>query len=311
MNSKERLLTALRKGKPDRLPATVHQWQDYHLDTYLGGISDLEAFKQVGLDAQIQYFQDMGQFWLADVDSSQVQHVRLARRGGSHRSSTPTIAVSHHTITRPRARSPTRPRATARRPGSPNTSSSTTTTSSSSSKYMPVPAARSRADRERWDADRRCRASCAASCGATRPAAGSTPPASTTSQELILRRHSTSPTGSTSSCNPARQEAALHRAMKGAKFDLIETGGGAGLVDPHLAQLSTPNSACPTTGRCTTRSTRWASTIAYHTCGGTREIEDLIVANGCDASETLAPELIGGNQEPWEFKRQDRRPPRP
>lgn len=32
-------------------------------------------------------------------------------------------------------------------------------------------------------------------------------------------------------------------------------------------------------------------------------IEELIIANGADASETLAPTTIGGNQEPWEFKR--------
>ena len=30
MTSKERLLTALDKGIPDRLPVTVHQWQPYH-----------------------------------------------------------------------------------------------------------------------------------------------------------------------------------------------------------------------------------------------------------------------------------------
>jgi uroporphyrinogen-III decarboxylase len=41
--------------------------------------------------------------------------------------------------------------------------------------------------------------------------------------------------------------------------------------------------------------------ITYHTCGGTFGIEELIVANGCDASETLAPRSIGGNQEPWDF----------
>jgi len=27
------------------------------------------------------------------------------------------------------------------------------------------------------------------------------------------------------------------------------------------------------------------------------------VANGCDASETLAPTSVGGNQEPWDFAR--------
>ena len=80
MNSKERMMLALNREKPDRLPATVHQWQGYHLDTYMGGISDLAAFQQVGLDAQIQYFQDMGQFWLVDADMSKLNTADLARR---------------------------------------------------------------------------------------------------------------------------------------------------------------------------------------------------------------------------------------
>jgi uroporphyrinogen-III decarboxylase len=42
--------------------------------------------------------------------------------------------------------------------------------------------------------------------------------------------------------------------------------------------------------------------VTYHTCGGTSQIEDLIVANGCDASETLAPRTIGGNQDPWDYR---------
>ena len=61
-------MTALQGGKPDRLPVTVHQWQVYHLDTVLGGISDMEAFEIFGMDAAIQYFPDMGQFWLPDAD---------------------------------------------------------------------------------------------------------------------------------------------------------------------------------------------------------------------------------------------------
>jgi uroporphyrinogen-III decarboxylase len=42
--------------------------------------------------------------------------------------------------------------------------------------------------------------------------------------------------------------------------------------------------------------------ITYHTCGGTYGLEDMIVNNGTDVSETLAPKSIGGNQEPWELK---------
>lgn len=55
MTSKERMLRALALGKPDRLPATVHQWQQLHLDTYLGGIDALVARQACGLDASIQY----------------------------------------------------------------------------------------------------------------------------------------------------------------------------------------------------------------------------------------------------------------
>ncbi|HUT22968.1 MAG TPA: uroporphyrinogen decarboxylase family protein, partial [Sumerlaeia bacterium] len=42
--------------------------------------------------------------------------------------------------------------------------------------------------------------------------------------------------------------------------------------------------------------------VTYHTCGGTLGLEEMIVANGCDVSETLAPPSVGGSQEPWEFR---------
>ena len=61
MTRKERMLSALDGGKPDRMPCSIHQWQKYHLDKYLGGISDLEAFDRFGMDAQAQYFGEMGQ----------------------------------------------------------------------------------------------------------------------------------------------------------------------------------------------------------------------------------------------------------
>jgi hypothetical protein len=53
MTPRERMLTALNRGVPDRLPVTIHQWQPYHLTKYMGGASDIEAFRQVGLDTAI------------------------------------------------------------------------------------------------------------------------------------------------------------------------------------------------------------------------------------------------------------------
>lgn len=73
MTAKERMLRALQREKPDRLPATIHQWQQYHLDTYLGGMDDLTAFKATALDAFIQYFAAMGQFWIPNAEKYIVQ----------------------------------------------------------------------------------------------------------------------------------------------------------------------------------------------------------------------------------------------
>jgi uroporphyrinogen decarboxylase len=51
MTSKQRMLTALEGGKPDRLPVTTHHLMQYFLDKYLGGISSQEFFDCFGLDA--------------------------------------------------------------------------------------------------------------------------------------------------------------------------------------------------------------------------------------------------------------------
>jgi uroporphyrinogen decarboxylase len=50
MTSKERMLTAIQGGIPDRLPVTTHHVQPYFLDKYLDGKSDHDFFEHFGLD---------------------------------------------------------------------------------------------------------------------------------------------------------------------------------------------------------------------------------------------------------------------
>ena len=100
MTSKERLLCALEKGKPDRLPVSVHQWQTYHLEQYLGGISALKAFDRLGMDAQIQYFESMGQFWLTDADFTRFSTPQW-RDEAVVLNSDPDNRIVHHTIHTP------------------------------------------------------------------------------------------------------------------------------------------------------------------------------------------------------------------
>jgi len=73
MTPKERMMAALHREKPDRLPVTIHQWQQYHLDTYMDGMEALDAFRAVGMDAAIQHFEAMGQFWIPNAEEHAVQ----------------------------------------------------------------------------------------------------------------------------------------------------------------------------------------------------------------------------------------------
>ena len=50
MTSKQRMITALERGKPDRLPVTTHHLMQYYLDKYEGGISAQDFFDRYRLD---------------------------------------------------------------------------------------------------------------------------------------------------------------------------------------------------------------------------------------------------------------------
>ena len=51
VNSRERLLAALDRKTPDRLPVTTHHLMPYFLERHLNGIGKREFFDRFGLDA--------------------------------------------------------------------------------------------------------------------------------------------------------------------------------------------------------------------------------------------------------------------
>ena len=86
----------------------------------------------------------------------------------------------------------------------------------------------------------------------------------------------------------------IEDSLRGAKFDLIETGGGAGsdtVISPKLHR----EFCLPYDRQIHDALHRVGHRATYHTCGGMMHILDLIVANGTDASETLSPPGVGGN----------------
>ncbi|MCF7937665.1 MAG: uroporphyrinogen decarboxylase family protein [Spirochaetales bacterium] len=298
MNSKERLLAALHREKPDRLPATIHQWQGYHLDTYMGGISDLEAFEEVGLDAQIQYFADMGQFWLVDADFTKINTPQW-RDEPEIINDDPDDRRTRHVITTPEKV------LTYETAGNSKTTWITKYLIEEDEdielirKYMPVPPLDPKPIEDLYDdiGDRGIlrgfvwgdqagcwqHAACLIDISELIFAAIDKPDWVHRLLNILLEK-----------------KLRFIEGMKGVKFDLIETGGGSAsttLISPAFhEEFCMPyarkmHDALHDLGFLTT----------YHTCGGNYGIEDLIVANHTDASETLAPISVGGNQEPWDF----------
>ncbi|MCB9770346.1 MAG: hypothetical protein H6752_19280 [Candidatus Omnitrophica bacterium] len=299
MDSKERLLCALDKGKPDRMPVSLHQWQGYHLDEYLGGMSDLEAFEKFGMDAQIQYFAEMGQFWLVDADFSKASTPEW-RDEVEVISADPNNRIAHHTIQTPRGTLAYK------------TAGDRTTTWITEylvkrdedieliRDYMPVPDLDPAPIRDLhnkiggrgilrgfvWGDQAGCwqHACCLMDVNDLIYACYDKPDWVHEFLAILLEK-----------------KLRFIESMKGALFDLVETGGGSGsstVISPNLHR----DFCLPYDRKLHDALHDAGFKVTYHTCGGTLGIEEHIVANGCDASETLAPVSIGGNQEPWDFK---------
>lgn len=293
MTSKERLLRALAREKPDRLPATVHQWQKFHLDTYLGGVDALEAFRLTGLDAQIQYFEAMGQFWIPDAEKYVVstpdwrEEVRVIKDD-------PDDKLLDHTIHTPGGQLTYR------------TGGNRTTTwileylikrhedVELIARYMPVARlnqAAIAAEYDRigdqgilrgfvWGDQAGCwqHACCLMS-----------------EEELILEAMD-HPDWVHSLLGALLEKKLrfIEESLRGAKFDLIETGGGAG-SDTVISPAMHAGFCLPYDRQIHDALHAAGHRTAYHTCGGMMHILDLVVQNRTDASETLSPPGVGGN----------------
>ncbi|MCL5103125.1 MAG: uroporphyrinogen decarboxylase family protein [Armatimonadetes bacterium] len=291
LTSKERMMRALKREIPDRLPVAVHQWQGYHLNHYLGGISDLEAFKAFGMDAAIQYFESMGQFWLPGVPEMpqtpdwkvEIDVVKntLTHRILKYRVSTPkgeltyategneqTTWLTEHIIKRPE--------------------------DIEKLAYMPV----SKLDKIKIaDAYDKI-----GDAGIMRgfvwgDQAGSWQHAcclAGTQEMIMYAMDDPEWTHALLKLLNDKKLLFIEESLDGASFDVIETGGGAAsstVISPKLyEEFCLP---CDTAIHEALHSVGHIS--SYHTCGGMVGILDLIAANKTDASETLSPPGVGGN----------------
>ena len=293
MTSKERMLLALSRETPDRLPVTVHQWQRYHLEKHMGGMDELSAFRACEMDAAVQYSGAPGRYWLpdtrccADTTPHWRHTVEVVRpdpldQSARHRIETPEGELTYRTGSNPQTTWITE--YPIKRAEDVDLIE----------KYMPVPLL----DKQRvaaaydelgdagilrggvWGDQAGCwqHACCLMDV-----------------QELILEAID----------HPERVHRLLgvllekklrfiEDSLTGAKFDLIETGGGAG-SDTVISPAMHREFCLPYDRRMHRAVGAAGLKVTYHTCGGMMHILDQIADNEADASETLSPPGTGGN----------------
>lgn len=86
----------------------------------------------------------------------------------------------------------------------------------------------------------------------------------------------------------------IDESMKGAKFDLVLTGGGGGsntVISPAMHR----EFCLPYDQKMHEHLKALGHKTVYHLCGGVTKVVDCVLENGCDALETLTPLAIGGD----------------
>ncbi len=295
LNSKERMIIALELGKPDRAPASVHQWQPFHLSHYLGGISDLDAFRRFGLDASLARFPLIPEphpDWVAEYVEVEAPtgeerygekryRVTVKTPGGVLENMVAQNEITRWNVTPLMKRHEDLELV---------------------ERYMPVPKLDKAALQKSYDElgdDGIMRGFVFGEQG------GCWQDATCLygTEELILE----------AADNPewvkefmtvlwSKKERFIEESLVGAAYDLIETGGGAAsstVISPDYFR----EFCLPYDQKMHDKLHQIGHRVVYHTCGGMMPILELIAENRCDACETLTPPSMGGDARPTELKK--------
>lgn len=281
MTSKERMRIALEGGKPDRLPVTIHQWQPYHLNKYMNGVTDIEANRACGLDASINYY---------DTEETVTGNWRITTR--TERKSEDTII--HRTIETPEGILTETEGANAMTTWVIEHLIKRDEDIALLEKYRPIPKFKRDGAFKAYDAlgdDGILRTFIFGRQGGCWQDA-----CELYGVENLIMATFDKPDWVKSFLGILLKQKLdyIDVNLKGLPFDLIETGGGAAsntVISPAIHEEfclpfdTAMHDALKSLGYKT----------VYHTCGGMTKILDLILANHCDASETLSPQGVGGD----------------
>jgi uroporphyrinogen decarboxylase len=287
MTSRERMLTALSNGRPDRLPCQVHGWMNFYLQKYLGGMDWWQAYERFDMDYAI-YVSPIYNYASRDMEKWRARRTELGMDAdGNHR--------WVETITTPK--------------GDLHHAGASNEITPWETEYL----IKNERDFELWNEF------------CPLPVSVDLSPIWEVKKRLgekgIIRSHPFSPgQGSPwqSFCTLVDTEKAifmaldqpdfLHHALEsilqrtlkvmpmweGTPADMIEIGGGAGsstVISPKMFK----EFCLPYDQRQNRVLHDLNLKVVYHLCGGLMPMLDLVVQTGADGLETMTPAAMGGD----------------
>ncbi len=306
MNSRERLLTVLDRGQPDRLPVTTHHLMPYFLDTYMNGTSEEQFFEFFDLDPVTWVWNQKpndrsGDYWTT-IDGDVVGGGMRWITSDSWRIEATELAARRNKATRYDIVTPVE-------------TLSMILEESSQSVWVVEKLIKEKAQIELIEeyaprtlcdvAEINRRADALAGRGILR---GSVPGFELYGQpgcwqdaavlygieQLIMETFDDPEWVHEFLGILQRRKLANVGSMEGARFDLIEHGGGdasSTVISPKIFTVF----VAPYDREIIAEAHRVGQKVVYHTCGGMMPILEQIADMGPDAMETFTPPSLGGD----------------
>jgi hypothetical protein len=314
MTSKQRLLAALRRERPDRLPATTHHVLPCYLDAHFGRRTALEFFDRYGLDAitwTVPHRPDGSKGWYEDPKQGAPGFLE------SRRVASDSWRVEWEEI-------PGRERKTTRyRYVTPKGALGMVLEDDGYSAWVAEPAVKEKRDIELIDefataplCDVAAVAKAAEEFGERglvrghiccfdvfgQPGCWQDACCIVGTEKLILAAHDDPGWVHSLLRILQRRKLTFIRSLKGAPYDLLELGGGdasSTVISPKMFE----EFVAPYDSELIAAAHEAGQRIAYHTCGGMMPLLERIAAMGPDAMETFTPSAMGGDARLAEAKR--------
>jgi uroporphyrinogen decarboxylase len=314
MTSKQRFLAAFRRERADRLPVTTHHVMPYFLDTYLCGISSDAFFERFGLDPivwTVPHRPDSAGGEYADPEQGAIGFLE------SHRVSTDNWRVRAEEIPNPdydtvRYRFHT-PRGTL----------SMVLQSNPQTAWVAEQLVKDKSDigliaqfvttpkcdveevnrvADHWGEGALVRGHIACFDVFGQPGCWQDACCLAGTQRMIMETFDDPEWVREFLAILQRRKLGFVRSLKGARYDVLELGGGDAsttVISPRIFR----EFVAPFDSAIIAEAHAAGQRISYHTCGGMMPILEDIAGMGPDAMETFTPPAMGGDVDLAEAKR--------